>query len=191
MAYRPPVAVYDACVLYPFQLRNLLMQCAVDRLVEARWSDEIHDEWIRNLIANEPRLSPERLLATRDLMNQVLPAATVVNYAHHIPGIKLRDPNDRHVVAAGVEAGAATIVTWNLRDFAVAELRRLGLTRQTPDAFLMGLYTVAPDATVAATSNARANLRTSLVSGPDFVEALRRQKLSRFAAAMTAHLADI
>ena len=36
MASSPPVAVYDACVLYPFQLRNLLVQCAADRLVEAR-----------------------------------------------------------------------------------------------------------------------------------------------------------
>ena len=35
MAYSPPRAVYDACVLYPFHLRNLLIQCAADRLVEA------------------------------------------------------------------------------------------------------------------------------------------------------------
>jgi hypothetical protein len=36
MACRPPVAVYDAGVLYPFHLRNLLVQCAADRLVDAR-----------------------------------------------------------------------------------------------------------------------------------------------------------
>ncbi len=41
MPYKPPVAIYDACVLYPFHLRNLLVQCAVDRLVDARWSDGI------------------------------------------------------------------------------------------------------------------------------------------------------
>ena len=44
MAFEPLVAVYDACVLYPFHLRNLLVQCAVDRLVEARWTNDIHDE---------------------------------------------------------------------------------------------------------------------------------------------------
>ena len=44
MAFEPLVAVYDACVLYPFHLRNLLVQCAVDRLVEARWTNEIHEE---------------------------------------------------------------------------------------------------------------------------------------------------
>ena len=35
MASNPPVAVYDACVLYPFHLRNILIQCAFDGLVEA------------------------------------------------------------------------------------------------------------------------------------------------------------
>jgi len=42
----PPIVVYDACVLFPFHLRNVLVQCAVDRLVHARWTDDIHDEWI-------------------------------------------------------------------------------------------------------------------------------------------------
>ena len=61
MPLNPQVAIYDACVLYPFHLRNLLIQCAVDRLVDARWTDGIRDEWIRNLIANTPELSEERL----------------------------------------------------------------------------------------------------------------------------------
>jgi hypothetical protein len=46
MAFEPAVTVFDACILYPFHLRNVLIQAAVDRLVEARWTDEIHDEWI-------------------------------------------------------------------------------------------------------------------------------------------------
>jgi hypothetical protein len=52
MAFEPSVAVFDACILYPFHLRNVVMQAAVDRLVEARWTDEIHNEWIRNLAAS-------------------------------------------------------------------------------------------------------------------------------------------
>lgn len=47
MASDPPAAVYDACVLYPFHLRNILIQCAFDGLVEARWTNDIHDEWMR------------------------------------------------------------------------------------------------------------------------------------------------
>ena len=191
MAYRPPVAVYDACVLYPFQLRNLLIQCAADRLVDARWSDEIHDEWIRNLVANEPGLSRERLIATRDLMNQVLPTANVTGYGAHIPGIHLPDPDDRHVAAVGLEAGASIIVTWNVRDFPAAELRKHGLRRQMPDAFLLDLYAAAPEVVVAATANARRNLRKSHATAPDFIAALRRQKLKRFADVIATHIADL
>lgn len=100
MAYKPPVVVYDSCVLYPFHLRNLLIQCAVDRLVEARWTDEIHDEWMRSLVAGRPDLTHERLRATRDLMKSVLPEADVTGYAQYVSSIELPDPDDRHVVAA-------------------------------------------------------------------------------------------
>lgn len=46
---RQRYGVFDACIPYPFHLRNILIQAAVDRLVEARWTDAIHDEWIQNL----------------------------------------------------------------------------------------------------------------------------------------------
>lgn len=65
MAYEPPVAVYDACVLYPFHLRNLLVQCAAERLIAARWSEAIHEEWMWNLAAKNPTLPPDALTRTR------------------------------------------------------------------------------------------------------------------------------
>jgi hypothetical protein len=185
MASSPPVAVYDACVLYPFQLRNLLVQCAADRLVDARWSDEIHDEWIRNLLANEPRLERARLEATRDLMDRVLPQARVTGYAARIPAITLPDAGDRHVVAAAAESGASVIVTWNVRDFPEAELRRHGLRKLTPDAFLTELHDAMPDAVAASVENARRNLNISLVSKPDYLEVLHRQGLKRFVSALS------
>lgn len=76
MASKPPVAVYDAC--YPFHLRNLLIQCAFDGLVDARWTDDFHAEWIRNLAANAPDTPMSRLETTRDRTSAVLPDADVV-----------------------------------------------------------------------------------------------------------------
>jgi hypothetical protein len=61
MAFEPSVVIFDASILYPFHLRNIVVQIAVDRLVDARWTDEIHDEWIRNLVANRPAIPIERL----------------------------------------------------------------------------------------------------------------------------------
>lgn len=46
--------IYDACVLYPAPVRDLLMEIAISDLVAAKWTEEIHDEWTRNLVANRP-----------------------------------------------------------------------------------------------------------------------------------------
>lgn len=62
-------ALYDACVLYPAPLRDLLMELAGTGLFRARWTDEIHTEWIENLLKNEPHRERARLERTRDRMN--------------------------------------------------------------------------------------------------------------------------
>ncbi len=41
------VVVYDACVLYPAQVRDLLLRIAMTGVVRARWSDAILDEFFR------------------------------------------------------------------------------------------------------------------------------------------------
>ena len=121
MAFERAVAVFDACVLYPFHLRNILVQAAVDRLVEARWTEEIHDEWTRNLAVGARSVPVARLQNTRRMLNSALPAATVTGYEDHIAAVSLPDPEDRHVVAAGIAAGATHILTWNLRHFPAKE----------------------------------------------------------------------
>lgn len=62
-------ALYDANVLYPSLLRNLLMHLAVSGLVAARWTDAIHDEWSRNLLLNRPDLGAPRVQRIRALMH--------------------------------------------------------------------------------------------------------------------------
>jgi hypothetical protein len=81
----------------------------VDRLVDARWTDEIHNEWMRNLIADVPTIPPARLQSTRRLMNDALPRATISGYENLIPTLELPDPGDRHVVAAAIVARAHLI----------------------------------------------------------------------------------
>jgi hypothetical protein len=48
---RPPPVILDANLLYPFHLRNLLVQLSVDSLITPRWTDCIHEEWIGILVA--------------------------------------------------------------------------------------------------------------------------------------------
>lgn len=182
MASEPLVAVYDACVLYPFHLRNILIQCAVDGLVEARWSDAIHMEWIRNLAANTPSIEIARLEATRDKMKAVLPGADVTGYEALIPSLSLPDPDDRHVLATAIAAKASVIVTWNRKDFPADALGPHGVICQSPDDFLMGLHAVFPAALIDSVARARHNLRKTLPSTGEFIAAVERQNLTSFSA---------
>ena len=45
----------------------------------------------------------------------------------------------------------------------------------------MDLYTAAPDATIAVVENARKNLKKTAPTVAEFIDALDRQKLTRFA----------
>src|SRR5438105_4346319 len=54
--------VYDANVLYPAPLRDLLMRLALTDLFRARWTNDIHDEWIRNVLEARRRLRTGGLL---------------------------------------------------------------------------------------------------------------------------------
>src|SRR3954464_11109127 len=121
LASRLPYLLHPASrlrdVLYPAPLRGLLMQLAVADLFQARWTDEIHDEWIRNVLSDRPDIRPESQARCRELMNRHVPDCLVVGYETLIPTLVLPDPDDRHVLAAAIHAQAEVIVTFNLRDF--------------------------------------------------------------------------
>jgi hypothetical protein len=62
-------AIYDACILYPAPLRDFLIWLALTDLFKARWTDEIHDEWIRNVLKKRSDLTLKQLTRTKELMN--------------------------------------------------------------------------------------------------------------------------
>ena len=66
------VVLLDACVLYPAPLRDLLLRLATTGLFAAKWTDEIHDEWTRNLLSNRPELE-EQITRTRALIDNAVP----------------------------------------------------------------------------------------------------------------------
>ena len=73
--------VYDACVLYPAPLRDFLLQLALADLFRACWTNQIHDEWMRNVLANRPDLSENQLRRTRQLMDRHLSESKVLQAA--------------------------------------------------------------------------------------------------------------
>lgn len=110
-------AVLDACVLYPAPLRDVLLSLGRAGLYHARWTNQIHNEWTRNLRAQRPDITDDKLNRTRDLMNMAIPDCLIENYEVLIDKIHLPDPDDRHVVAAAVFGHADAIVTFKSERF--------------------------------------------------------------------------
>lgn len=128
--------VYDANVLYPTMLRDILIRLAATDIFQARWTDRILDEVFRNLRANRPDLAPEKLSRTRELMCAAVDDCLVTGYEELIESLRLPDPDDRHVLAAAIRCGAQVIVTENKKDFPREMMDRYGIEIQGADEFL-------------------------------------------------------
>jgi hypothetical protein len=61
---------YDANVLYPSAVRDLLMTLTGTGLFRVKWSRAVQEEWISSLLKNRPDLTREQLERTRQLMDQ-------------------------------------------------------------------------------------------------------------------------
>ena len=170
-------AFYDANVLYPAKLRNLLMHLALTGLFRARWSAEVHEEWIRNLLKNRPDLRRKQLERTRALIDKHALDALVTGYERLIPDLRLPDPDDRHVLAAAIRSKADVIVTINLRDFPCDITAPFGIEAQHPDDFVLTLLDLDTEAVVAAAESHRLSLKNPAKSLGEYLEALERQGL--------------
>lgn len=174
--------VYDACVLYPAPLRDLLVRLAQTGVFRARWTEAILDEVFRNIVADRPDLSPERLTRTRSLMGEAIRDVLVVGWEELVDGLSLPDSDDRHVLAAAVRGGAQAIVTFNLRDFPKGTLESFGVEAVHPDDFVLDLLDLAPGAVLRALTDQAAGLRNPPVSVPEVLTALEAGGLRRSVA---------
>ena len=181
------IAVLDANVLYSAALRDLWMRLALEGTYVPRWTEQIHDEWTRNVLLNRPDLTPEQLRRTRHLMDLHAEGSMVSGYEHLIPALSLPDPDDRHVLAAAIAAEASVIVTFNVRDFPSATLEPYGIAAVHPDDFARKLLETAPAAFVAAVRAQLAGLVNPPRTWPEHQETLRRVGLPRIADALGQH----
>ena len=132
-----PTALLDANVLYPAPMRDILVQLANDDLFQAKWTVAIQREWIEALLRNEPHRDRRKLERTRERMDLETRDALVTGYESLIDGLKLPDPDDRHVLAAAIVGRCDVIVTQNLKHFPQEALAPYGIEVQHPDDFLV------------------------------------------------------
>jgi predicted nucleic acid-binding protein len=170
-------AVFDACVLYPAPLRDLLMSVATTEQFRARWTQEIHSEWTRNLLKKREDLSEEQLQRTVELINQAVPDCLVENYEGYIDSLELPDPDDRHVLAAAIKCQADVIVTNNLKDFPKEVMEQYQIDIQSPDTFLSHLFDLNPPAFCTAVRQQRERLQNPNHTAEELLDIFYNQGL--------------
>ena len=175
-------ALLDANVLYPAPVRDLLLQLAVTDIYKARWTADIHREWIDSLLRNEPQRNRAKLERTRDLMDSSTRDALVTGYDSLIPSLQLPDEDDRHVLAAAIVGRCDVIVTANLKDFPEAALAPFGIDAQHPDEFLCNHLNLAQGLVCRCVQKVRQRLKNPAYSTEEYLATLTRNGLVATAA---------
>jgi hypothetical protein len=185
------IVLYDACVLYPAPLRDLLVRLALSDRFQARWTDEIHDEWTRNVLANRPDISSESLARCRRPMDLHVPDCLVTGYQSLIPTLTLPDAEDRHVLAAAIHGGAGLIVTFNLSDFPASILGQFHIEAIHPDEFVARLWAEQADSVLKAVRLQRAGLKNPPKTAAEYLATLEQCQLPETAACLCRHAHEI
>lgn len=182
-----PTVLYDACVLYPAPLRDLLLWLGLSGLFKARWTTQIHEEWQRNLLMNRPDLTSETLAHTARLMDRAIPDALITGYESLIPTLQLPDVDDRHVLAAAVKGGVQTIVTFNLKDFPNDVLQQFNIEATHPDDFVSDLMDLDLVAVLQSVKQQRSQLKRPPMNVQTYLDMLIRQGLVQTAKDLNAY----
>jgi PIN domain-containing protein len=179
--------VYDACVLYPASIRDLVVELARTGLLRAKWTARIHAEWIEAVIRDQPGLDRTRLERAANLMNSAVLDCLVSGYEPLEAGLtSLPDASDRHVLAAAIHCGAQEIVTFNLKDFPDDVLRPYGIRSIHPDAFVEHLLDLNLEAVCEAVRRIRRRLTNPPRSAEEMLSNYERHGLAISASILRA-----
>ncbi len=181
------VALYDANVLYPGSLRDLLVRLGQSGLFQAKWTEQILDETFAAIVRDQPELE-DKLARTRQLMNDAIADVTVAGYQPLIASLDLPDPDDRHVLAAAIACNAQVIVTANLRHFPDADLEPLNIEAQSPDEFVTNVLELAPARVVSIVKDQARALTRPEMTFEELLERLRAVGVPRAVAAIRQQL---
>lgn len=177
-------AVFDANVLYGTRIRSLLMELAMSGLFRPYWSLDIHREWM-DAVNKNTGIPIAKLIATREFMDRAAPGACVSGYGGLISALSLPDPDDRHVLAAAIRAGASVIVTFNEKDYPAHVLKQYGLHTRHPDRFMLDVDGVDPGTLADAARADREHYRNPRLGVDEYIGDLRKAGLPQAADHLT------
>ncbi len=126
--------VLDTNVIYPVDIRDILLWFAYYDLYTPKWSNEIFCEL--ESVMSRKGLGDDKIKEQIDRMQKAFPDAMVKNYVDLIETLTLPDKKDCHVLAAAIKANANLIVTNNLKHFDQSYLAKFGLMAKSADDFI-------------------------------------------------------
>jgi predicted nucleic acid-binding protein len=176
------IVLYDACVLYPFGLRDILIELAMPHygLFQAKWTERIESEWLENLINDRNDIDPVKQQRVAQRMRNAVPDCIVNNYEKLEAGLVLPDPNDCHVLAAAIKCKAQAIVTYNLKDFPADVLREFDIEAIHPDVFLINQFDLSDARVLDAIKTIRARLNNPPRTAIEYLGRLAVNGLTAF-----------
>lgn len=178
-------AFIDANVFYSMTKTDLVLEFARAGMFRARWSEDVHDEWMRNLAANKGT-TREKLEYRRDRMNAAVREPLVTGYQDLIPSLTAINEKDRHVLAAAIIGRCSVIVTSNLKDFPDEALAQYEIEAQHPDTFFLHQFTLADPLSTAAVKAIRARMKSPPFSPDEYIARLKANQLPLLAAEIEA-----
>ncbi|MGN6583694.1 MAG: PIN domain-containing protein [Rhizobiaceae bacterium] len=147
-------AIIDACVLAGALPRNMILTLAEAGFFRPRWSAKILAETERAICSIHLKhgvADPEAVASRHcDAIKRAFPEAMIEDYEKLIAGCELPDDDDRHVLAAAIQARASVIVTENTRHFPVEVLGQFNVIASTTDEFLADVIDLYTPGAVAA-----------------------------------------
>lgn len=182
------VAMLDANVLYPAPIRDILLHFADAKLFQPKWTDQIHDEWIRNLLKKRPDIMPKNMKKTRAAMESAFPDANVSSYESLIDQVILPDADDRHVLAAAIKSDAKIIVTNNLKDFPAKNLKPHQIIATSADNFVKRLIILDESRALKAFHAQVSNMKNPPLSVNQVLASLEKNGLTETVSALKSLL---
>ncbi|MGH7180015.1 MAG: PIN domain-containing protein [Tepidisphaeraceae bacterium] len=165
-------------------MTDLILSLGEAGLFRPRWTNEIHEEWIRNVLEDQPQRTREELERRRAFMDRAINDDLIENYEHRIGTLSPPDPDDRHVLAAAIEAGAEILLTFNQRDFPAAALSAYGITAPHPDAFLCQLMDEEPATVLTVIEGMKTKRTRPEITADQLLEKLLRLRITGFVKAL-------
>jgi hypothetical protein len=177
----------DTNVCFPISLLDLVLRLDEAAFHQVVWTEDLLAELAGVWVAKGARSKASAQKVCDDIRrafsDQEVPRG---DYAHLVDTMPGNDPADHPHAAAAAAVAPAVLLTANTADFPAAALAELGVTVQTPDAYLCELLEEHGDALLEVVAEMAEDRRNPTMTVDEVLDALERSGVRRLVAGLRA-----